>query len=76
MTFPRLFFTVDEENNICIHRQLRANEESLLMMSVPISEIIESEPDEIIKKMGITVLGMLQVLNKQAFGSWQLPKIE
>jgi hypothetical protein len=73
MSFPRIIVAVDSDDNVCISRQLRSDDEPLTLLSLSVEGIKEMPPEEAVKRMGITVLGMLQVLDKDSFGNWKLP---
>lgn len=75
MNVPRLEIHLDREASLCISKIEERNAESRLMIDVPLDELKALGPKDAAHRIGGTVLNILGLWHKQAFGSWELPTV-
>lgn len=73
MNVPRLEIYLDQETNLCIGKVEHQNAESRLILDVPLDEIKALDPEVAAHRVGGTVLNIMGLWHKQAFGNWEVP---
>ena len=75
MNVPRLEIYLNHETDLCIAKVEKQNAESRLMVNVPLDELKADDPENAAHRIGGTVLNILGVWHKQAFGTWEVPAV-
>lgn len=75
MKVPRLEIYLDQEASLCISKVEKQNAESRLIVDVPLDELKALGPEDAAHRIGGTVLNILGLWHKQAFGSWEVPAV-
>lgn len=75
MNVPRLEIHLNEELDLCIVKVEELGGEPRLIVDVPLEELKALNPENAAYQIGGTVLNVLGLWYKKAFGNWQVPSV-
>jgi hypothetical protein len=76
MYVPRLEIYLNQETDLCIAKVERLDAASRLIFSVPLNELKALEAEDASRRVGGTVLDIIRIWYKQAFGEWKALEVD